>query len=376
MPIDHRSGAGATLAPVDLAELQAHVAAFALDPHAAIIAATDAAALQRLADRDPPLAERLAESRQRAHALAVEAFVTGDEDSIEMAMYLLDWCTPSTVVQVARMAETDTQRWLLAEYLLGRGADALDAPDAEVLAGLDGWQIERLQELMHAIVRGEPRPAAYRETTSAPAAQPPRGTAVNLRETVIVHGTYAKSATWWREQPGTRNFWAYIRGFCPALYGTGHEFTWSGLNTDSDREQGARDFIDWWNGEGAPPQLQVIAHSHGCNVVYRACAMEPKLAVANLVALGNPVRIEYPPPVGAARIQRIHNVYSEFDNTQWLGSLGGQRGEGRTLGDGDHIANHHVPWEDPRTQQVRVGHGDLHEEGAWQGNRLPARTLL
>jgi len=200
---------------------------------------------------------------------------------------------------------------------------------------------------------------------------------VVFQETVIVHGTGAKSKTWWREQPGQRNFWAYIHKYCTGLFGAGKEFSWSGGNTNSDREQGARDFINWWQTVGAPRPLQVIAHSHGCNVVYLACVMEPKLHISNMVSLGGPVRTWYPPPIDMqARISRIHNIYSRFDTVQLLGSIGGRRGEGRTLADSAQITNYHVAWEDPGVQVKSVGHSDLHEPVVWHNNKIAEKTLL
>lgn len=377
MAVDSDYGSTATLAPAALSDLEVRIAAFVRDPHADIHAAIGPAAVARVADRDPALADRLIETRRRAESLALEAFAAPDDDAAEASLYLLDWCGPETVVHLAEQAESARQHWLLGEYLLGRDPGALASPLSGPLAQLPDSKLALLLKIMQAIAQGAPRPADDTAATAAPTATPQSGRTVNLYETIIVHGTFARSATWWREQPGTRNFWAYIQRYCPMLYGAGHEFTWSGGNSDTDREQGARDFINWWHGEGNPRSLQVIAHSHGCNVVYIACAMEPKLSVANLIALGSPVRIEYPPTVAAAsRIQRIHNVYSGYDTIQVLGSLGGRRGEGRTLGDGSRVTNHHVPWEDPATHLVRVGHGALHEEPVWHGNDLAAKTLL
>lgn len=192
-----------------------------------------------------------------------------------------------------------------------------------------------------------------------------------------MHGTFANSKTWWREQPGQPNFWAYISQYCTGLYGAGKEFFWSGGNSDSDREQGARDFINWWRMVGSPKPLQVIAHSHGCNVVYLACVMEPTLYISNMVSLAGPIRTWYPPPIDVqARISRIHNIYSRFDTVQLLGSIGGRRGEGRTLADSAQITNHHIAWEDPMVRVNSVGHSDLHEPVVWHNNKIAARTLL
>ena len=362
-----QSGSSSTIEVVDFDTLNLRIEAFALDPIAETLARLESADLQRLASSDPELAARLASAREKAEELAVDAFDAASEDTVEMALYLIDLCAPEAVFRLAARAQTEVQLRSLGEYMVGRFR--ADTADDEYVAGNMA-----LLEIIRSIALNQAPPGEGQRTpswSSAPSA------ATRLYETVIVHGTNAKSGTWWREQPGVQNFWAYIKQACPALYGAGQEFSWSGGFAHSDREQGARDFIDWWNNVGAPKPLQVVAHSHGSNVVYVACAMEPKLHIVNMVSLGAPARTWYPPPIAnGSRIERLHNIYSRFDTTQLLGSLGGRRGEGRTLGDGVNVCNHHIPWEDPRTQVVQVWHKDLHEEGVWHGNGLAKKTLL
>ncbi len=186
--------------------------------------------------------------------------------------------------------------------------------------------------------------------------------------TVIVHGTNAAHVDWWRDLPGTKNFRAYIDSICHDCVGAGHEFTWSGGKTDSDRQQGARLFIDWWNQEGRP-RLRVIAHSHGANVVWIAGTMERHLKVASMIALGAPICFEYALRLG--QIKRIENVYSAHDYIQLGGAWWtGRRGEGRTLPDSSRVSNHHVPFWSPRTLTRTVDHSDLHEEDVWRSNGI------
>lgn len=188
-------------------------------------------------------------------------------------------------------------------------------------------------------------------------------------KTLILHGTWAATGTWWREVPGTANFWAYIKTIVSDLVGAGDEFTWSGANNDAARRTAAYDLLNW---RAAHPEdrLQIIAHSHGCNVVFLAAAMDPEFEIENVVALGTPARIEYP-PIFMRNIKRCHNVYSEHDSVQWAGGMGGRRGEGRTIADSSSSANFHVPYWSPKAWGVRtVDHSDLHEEQVWRNNEL------
>jgi hypothetical protein len=361
----------------EVEQLHLRAGAFLRDPLADALAAVRPERVPQVAARDPALGERLADAQQRAEELAREAFALPDEDAVLLALHLLDLCPEGAFARLAAQAEDELQRWLLAEWLYARDAQFELEEERGPLAELEGWRRYIWLELITAIAQGETRPASLESAAPAEGAAPRAGAGARLLPTVIVHGTAAASATWWRERPGTANFWAFIRTHCPGLFGSGYEFTWKAGPWQHHRDQGARDFIDWWNTQGAPTELQVIAHSHGCNVVYLACALEPKLNVKNMVALGAPARIESPPPIGTGgRIQRIHNLYSEYDQIQVAGSLGGQRGEGRTLADGARITNHHVPWEDPGTKLVQVWHSDLHEESVWRGNGLVRRTLV
>jgi hypothetical protein len=377
MPIDTGWSRTTTLERVDLDQLNTRIAAFALDPIAETLALVSAEGVARLAADDPELAERLDHAQHRAAALAIEAFAVPDNDCVEMALHLIDLCTVDAVSRLVAQVESERQHWLLAEYLLDRFPNILDSPDVAAVIESASWRASMLFDVLRSIADGGTRPESLDEPRLSQETYEPGGLSVNLYETVIVHGTWAKSATWWREMTGAHNFWAYVKGVCPSLYGAGQEFSWSGGLSNNAREQGARDFINWWQTVGAPAQLQVIAHSHGCNVVYLACAMERTLNVANMVALGGPVRTWYPPTIAvASRIQRIHNVYSRYDTTQSVGSLGGRRGEGRTLGDSVSVTNHHVPWENPATKLTQVWHSTLHEESVWRGNALAKLTLL
>jgi hypothetical protein len=349
---------------------------FAADPIVDELCNEETETLVRLAADESEVARQVRQMQRRAEALARESFAMADADGVDAARYLLDLCDEPVVQALSSMIDSDLQLWGFSEYLLSRFAAARE--NLELFFNRrDFGRRHKLYETISRLVSGALVPQIdLAEQREFEAAAPPEAK-VELFPTIIVHGTWAASRTWWREQPGQQNFWAYIRGYCSALFGAGGEFTWSGGNNHADREQGARDFINWWNKMGAPRPLQVIAHSHGCNVVYLACVMEPQLHIVNMVSLGAPVRTWYPPPIAMqSRISRIHNIYSRHDAVQPVGSIGGRRGEGRTLADSFQITNHHIPWVDPNVRMVVVGHGDLHDPTMWNNNGLASTALI
>lgn len=196
--------------------------------------------------------------------------------------------------------------------------------------------------------------------------------------TVIVHGTFAASRTWWREpgasgKPARDNLWAYLKmKGISTLVRSPNEFSWSGGNSDSDRQAGAELFVDWWKARGRPT-LDTVAHSHGGNVVMMASAFEPKMQIRNLVLLGTPARYPYVPRF--RQTEQLTNVYSSNDWVQVSGSWGSQRGEGRTQSDHAAGTNLHLPyWSTVSTSVKSASHSDLHEPDFWDIHKL--ETLL
>lgn len=201
-----------------------------------------------------------------------------------------------------------------------------------------------------------------------------QGTRAVAACTVIVHGTWAAAAEWWRDPAGmghtpADSLWDWLqRNGVANLVQHPDEFSWSGKNSDVERRLAAEQLVAWWRGMGRP-LLDVVAHSHGGNVVMRAQAIEPALEVRRLVLLGTPARIECPPM--SPQIGQLGNVFSDNDTTQHLGSLGGQRGEGRTQSDHPQSINLYRPtWESPGGAVHAAGHSDLHRPDFWQAHRL------
>ena len=189
--------------------------------------------------------------------------------------------------------------------------------------------------------------------------------------TIIVHGTWARTADWWQETPGANNFWAYIKAQTSTLYGGPDAYSWSGANQHVDRVVAASDLVDWCASHGVE-RLQAIAHSHGVNV----CLLASRLGLEfeNLIALACPVRIDYLPDMRI--IAALHNIYSEFDLVQTpAATLGARRGEGRTLADTDVLVNYHVPYFSKTSTQSSVGHSDLHDPSVWTNHGLDSLVI-
>lgn len=247
-----------------------------------------------------------------------------------------------------------------------------------IIAGGAGGELERLcmrdartQRIWGVYHSGVERYWGYEHLLqmSAEEGAPSSAGPAKKMVTVIVHGTNAQNNDWWREVPGSRNFWAYIDSLTGDCVRQGHEFKWSGGIVDAARRQGARLFINWWLQEGEQ-RLRVVAHSHGANVVWYATTLEPKLEIETMIVLGAPICVDY--TLRLRQIGRLENVYSEHDTTQKAGAhLVGVRGEGRSLPDSSRVTNHHAPYWDPKAWGVRqVWHTDLHEEGVWTGNKI------
>jgi pimeloyl-ACP methyl ester carboxylesterase len=200
--------------------------------------------------------------------------------------------------------------------------------------------------------------------------------------TVIVHGTFAAGEKWWRDPAGisgkynpNENLWNYLQAQGVSdLAGYGREFAWSGGHTTSDRWDGARDFLRWWFTHGTP-RLDVVAHSHGGNVVMLAQMLEPKLKVETLVMLGTPASFEYVPRL--RQVGKLHNLYSRHDGVQVFGAwISSKRGEGRTQCDNLQVTNWHLAHLAKGSTAVTAKHGDLHHPDFWKAHDLVSSFQL
>lgn len=181
--------------------------------------------------------------------------------------------------------------------------------------------------------------------------------------TIIVHGTFAATTTWWRQGAP---FWTHIDGLTGTAYRGDDPFFWSGDNNDTARCIAATALVQWVANHPCD-NLDAVAHSHGGNVCFLASRMGVKFR--RLVTLGTPIRTEYLPNLKV--IGQLHNVFSTSDFIQTPGgTFPNCRGEGRTLGDCGQITNHRA--SDDGMGTGSPGHSDLHEPVTWRANGLDA----
>lgn len=136
--------------------------------------------------------------------------------------------------------------------------------------------------------------------------------------TLVIHGTFARDETWWRlgvegEETFADRLEAALarRGLAwtvwrPALGGGGRggrgldydDFSWSGRNRHGDRVKGARQLRRSLAAlaqklsatPGSPVTLNIVAHSHGGNVVLEALRSLPAgVRLGRVVLLGTPL---------------------------------------------------------------------------------------
>jgi len=167
VPTDRYSEATATLERVGLEFLNPRVEAFALDPLVEVLAQLDSDAIARLATQDPELAARLEALQQRAEELAVDAFSISSENSVELALYLLDFAADQAFLRLGADARSSQQLWALGEYLFGRFPDLAEAADDDERAAGNAT----LLEVIRMLALGAPRPTD--EPLEPAASQPP-----------------------------------------------------------------------------------------------------------------------------------------------------------------------------------------------------------
>ena len=126
------------------------------------------------------------------------------------------------------------------------------------------------------------------------------------RTSMIVHGTWARSSSWW--QPPTGDFWTYLHdNVDPNLYGAPDRFEWSGGYSDAARALGGHDLQAWVQQHNLGG-LDLFTHSHGGSVAM--LANQSGTRVGRLVLLSCPVHWpKYAPDftaVGTVVSVRVH----------------------------------------------------------------------
>jgi hypothetical protein len=212
----------------------------------------------------------------------------------------------------------------------------------------------RLASRLRSVSDAETRTVVDGFTRRPPSPSDPPPVAKML---VVVHGTWASGATWWRwPSPFTQYLDTLTGG---SVYKGAGAFSWSGGNGDSDRQAGAAALGAWVQAHPAN-DLTIVTHSHGGNVAFLATRLGVK--AGRVVLLANPMRTDYTPDL--RQVDLVYNVYSFGDLVQTpAATFPHERGEGRTLADSERVVNFLA-----HNGLVGPGHSDLHEPAVWQAN--------
>jgi RHS repeat-associated protein len=262
----------------------------------------------------------------------------------------------------ARYYDAKLCRWASSDPMLGKYLPTGDPDTDGGLPGLGGIYNARNLSLYAYAHHG---PITYKD---------PDGLL-----TIIVHGTFASNADYAR--PGAD----FQRAVTATFKEEAVAFNWSGSNTREARADAARAlgaYIQSHLKEGE--KLNIVAHSHGGNVVKAYTRLPGSKKIDVLVNLGTPQRDDY--TIDPNLVGRYVNVYSEHDNVQVIGGYTDTKipftnktvhTEAGSAGRTDPTTQtYSFPGStnlqvstttDPRTgKSSNVGHSDLHTRAVWQ----------
>ncbi|MDO6693558.1 hypothetical protein Q4574_09700 [Aliiglaciecola sp. 3_MG-2023] len=111
----------------------------------------------------------------------------------------------------------------------------------------------------------------------------------NVPNLLLIHGTVlptkqSNAPTW--SVPNTGQLHNHLRSIRPDVYSQNDYFRWEGGYTDYAREVASMNLNDWINARNLSG-LDIIAHSHGCNVVMDA--LKNGTNIRNIIFLNCPV---------------------------------------------------------------------------------------
>jgi hypothetical protein len=171
---------------------------------------------------------------------------------------------------------------------------------------------------------------------------------------LLVHGTWASDSEWY--QPGG-SFHSFIKPQRADLYDQPDFFHWSGGYSDGARDQGAADLVQWVNDRNESG-LDVMAHSHGANVLMKATTLG--LTATKLILLSCPVHVnKYLPDF--TKVQKVVSVRVKLD----LVILADRGGQKFTHPD---IKENVLP--------VWFDHGATHDPSVWTKHGVAAKIGL
>jgi hypothetical protein len=179
-----------------------------------------------------------------------------------------------------------------------------------------------------------------------------RSTRRRSRTSLLVHGTWARTAAWW--QPPNGDFWRYIQTEVdPNLYGAQDRFDWSGGYSVAARALGGARLSTWVQQHNLAG-LDLLAHSHGGSVAM--VASQAGTQIGRMILLSCPVHWpQYTPAFNF--LTRVISIRVHLDLVI-LADGGGQR------------------FFDPRIEEhvlpLWFDHSLSHDPAVWRQYNVPA----
>jgi hypothetical protein len=202
-----------------------------------------------------------------------------------------------------------------------------------------------------SLARLDPRNPALRKLIAT--SKPKRGSSP-VHTALLVHGTWAANDPWW--QPGG-DFHTFVLGIRNDLYAAVDRYQWSGGYSDAARSLAANDLAAWVGAHGAAG-LDLLAHSHGANVMM--LATQQGLTAGHLVLMSCPWHPhKYMPDFN--NVQRVSAVRVKLDLVI-LADGGGQN-----FNDA-RIKQHVLP--------IWFNHSASHDPTVWQQHGIAAKIQL
>ena len=200
------------------------------------------------------------------------------------------------------------------------------------------------------------------------------------RLTIIVHGTWANNPDY--GQPGA----AFNKAVSATFKETAVVFNWGGANTVAARNAGAAALSEMVSRHKFAPgeKLNIVAHSHGGNVVKAYTNVTGSRKIDTLVNLGTPQRDDF--NANAGKVDEYLNVFSQHDSVQNRGGYtdiynpitgntthveagtAGRQDPGALNIDASTVT---VPGRLYGTREMNVGHSDLHTVPVWEQKVAP-----
>jgi len=166
--------------------------------------------------------------------------------------------------------------------------------------------------------------------------------------TIIVHGTFANNADYAQQNA------PFQKSVSKTFGENAVAFNWSGNNNRADRTAAAKalaKFIaqhEFKSGE----KLNIVAHSHGGNVVKEYTQLKESKGIDTLVDLGTPQRRDY--NIDPKKVGQYLNVYSDYDQVQ---SIGGRLGDLGSAGRQDPKAKKNIDVSFPVETEMQTEMG-------------------